>query len=770
MKRLLLCVLLSCAGTLSRAGAKQSEKIDVVSPADGSAVTCPVRVEWRCAPGLTNACAIEVMERRTGAVVYAGEGLLTNAVELADLVPGGTYTWCVWCGKEMRGGTFTAGSPAPRRTGKPGDARGLPKWYEPDGIRNMRDLGGWTGLDGRKVKVGRVFRAEKLDRISDAGRAFIVGTLGVKTDLDLRTPKQVAHLQGKSPLGVSFVNRSSASYGAFDSDKGRRMFAETFRWFLNEAEYPVLFHCAKGADRTGTWAFLLNGLLGVAEADLRYDWEVTSDYNPNPLFKHRGRYSGLVGFIEKRPGATFTDKVVAYAHDCGITDEEIANWRGMMLEATAEPVLRVGILSDTHLKLTDDSAELGGILEGLKRRGADVIAISGDVVEDGKVAEYARFADIWKGVFGAMPGRAGAPHLFLAWGNHDYRAATKFRGRRMSAAEESEFMLGRKDEVWRMLFDEPFPGEVYAKTFCGVTFVGAHWGHERETGPWLAAHPETVRPDGFFIYVQHLHPSGTVFGAVTGAAAVTRDLSAYPRCFAISGHSHMNLADDMALWQGAFTSMAAGTTRGAAVRHGDGVPVYANGRFKRNPKAEPPYPHMATCKAGRSHQGSVLSIYPDRLVIERIDFRSGKPLGDDWILPRPLETHPEAPWRMGAGGTGPEFPAGAVLSAEMRDGVNVMGEPERQLVLRAPQARPTSRYGRAIVNRFEVLDAETDELLLAADALQPGQALPIEDGLKLPAECAFAAADIPAGRKLKLRLTAKTATGVPGRPIERICD
>ena len=38
----------------------------------------------------------------------------------------------------------------------------------------------------------------------------------------------------------------------------------------------VYFHCAGGADRTGTLAFLIEALLGVSESDLSKDYELTT--------------------------------------------------------------------------------------------------------------------------------------------------------------------------------------------------------------------------------------------------------------------------------------------------------------------------------------------------------------------------------------------------------------------------------------------------------------------------------------------------------------
>ena len=51
---------------------------------------------------------------------------------------------------------------------------------------------------------------------------------------------------------------------------------EIFRVLSDEDNYPIYFHCNAGADRTGTVAFLINGVLGVPYKDLTRDFELTS--------------------------------------------------------------------------------------------------------------------------------------------------------------------------------------------------------------------------------------------------------------------------------------------------------------------------------------------------------------------------------------------------------------------------------------------------------------------------------------------------------------
>ena len=44
----------------------------------------------------------------------------------------------------------------------------------------------------------------------------------------------------------------------------------------HEENYPIYFHCRGGADRTGSYAFVLGALLGMSLDDLILDYEITS--------------------------------------------------------------------------------------------------------------------------------------------------------------------------------------------------------------------------------------------------------------------------------------------------------------------------------------------------------------------------------------------------------------------------------------------------------------------------------------------------------------
>ena len=164
-----------------------------------------------------------------------------------------------------------------------------PRWMAIEGrVGNMRDLGGRKTVDGRRVKQGMIYRGQGLNdnsatgeirgrnRLTAADVEYMTGTLGIKTDLDQRSPGEVADMTA-SPLGpsVKWIHNSSSCYAGIFSEDGKKAMAKNFRVFCDPANYPIYFHCIGGADRAGSLAYTLNGILGVERHLLNTDWEST---------------------------------------------------------------------------------------------------------------------------------------------------------------------------------------------------------------------------------------------------------------------------------------------------------------------------------------------------------------------------------------------------------------------------------------------------------------------------------------------------------------
>lgn len=229
-----------------------------------------------------------------------------------------------------------------------------PRWIAIEGrTRNIRDLGGWKTPDGRRVRQGRAFRGQGLNDNSSTGEHkgrnrlmvedvdFFRNTLKIKTDLDLRSSRETADLK-QSPLGegVQFIRRSSPAYREIFRPQGMKVMAENFRVFCDEKNYPIYFHCIGGADRTGSLAYVLNGILGVPRHELEVDWESTfypklpemsSSYTGEKSWRREQHFNN--GFAKYGGKDTpWNKRIELYLLACGVKPEEIAKFRSLMLE------------------------------------------------------------------------------------------------------------------------------------------------------------------------------------------------------------------------------------------------------------------------------------------------------------------------------------------------------------------------------------------------------------------------------------------------------
>lgn len=208
---------------------------------------------------------------------------------------------------------------------------------------NVRDLGGWA-CDGGTVKYGLLIRG---GRISAADRAVLVDQLGVQHEIDLRGKEGRDPSDGdvvtESPLGgdVWFTIADKAASYALTP-------VETWQTYLRcvidavTHREPVYFHCTAGADRTGTLACVLEGLLGLSQSDIDKDYELTCFYSgtgTDALARRRNEseWKGLLNAINAVSGKTFRDKCVHFAvGTCGMTMADINAFRAAMIDGTPE--------------------------------------------------------------------------------------------------------------------------------------------------------------------------------------------------------------------------------------------------------------------------------------------------------------------------------------------------------------------------------------------------------------------------------------------------
>ncbi len=253
-------------------------------------------------------------DKQFGSVrTYAAEG---TEVEINNLLLAQTYYWRVRA-------TLSDGKTV---TSEPSDFTTTfqaPRNLYVDGITNVRDLGGWETLDGGVVRQGMIFRCARLNEsktetvkieITEEGKRTMLEDLGVKSEIDLRMKEAHGYESGgitSSPLGdsVTYYNVelewNNGNYLLNNQDSVRRF----FELASDEKNYPFIFHCDIGTDRTGMFAFLINGLCGVSEEDLYRDY----------LFSNFGKIGGsrslsniennYLATIKAAEGDTLSEKI-----------------------------------------------------------------------------------------------------------------------------------------------------------------------------------------------------------------------------------------------------------------------------------------------------------------------------------------------------------------------------------------------------------------------------------------------------------------------------
>jgi protein-tyrosine phosphatase len=198
------------------------------------------------------------------------------------------------------------------------------RWVPLDGTTNTRDLGGLPTTDGGTTVPGRILRSDNLQTLSEDDVRRLVGEIGLREVIDLRTTAEIL-LEGRGPLrdvgevthrhfsllperghhtdvfAVEEPDPADMPEGWVESllprqvaehDEDERPAVRSYLGYLGHRPDNVIaalralaatpegasvVHCAAGKDRTGVVCALALAVAGVGHDDIVADYAMTAD-------------------------------------------------------------------------------------------------------------------------------------------------------------------------------------------------------------------------------------------------------------------------------------------------------------------------------------------------------------------------------------------------------------------------------------------------------------------------------------------------------------
>lgn len=188
-----------------------------------------------------------------------------------------------------------------------------------EGCVNFRDLGGYRTLDGRQIGWRRLFRADGLNKLTEADRDQLVD-LGLATVVDLRTVDE-AEQRGRFPVHlvpVRYVDlpltdvlpspeelpewrRSSyvaSRYGRMVAEGGP-VLTRAIEVLASSDSLPAVVHCSAGKDRTGVLSALILAFLGVDDRTIVEDYALSAAAMEHLLERLKAEYPDSADVVEE---------------------------------------------------------------------------------------------------------------------------------------------------------------------------------------------------------------------------------------------------------------------------------------------------------------------------------------------------------------------------------------------------------------------------------------------------------------------------------------
>ena len=210
-------------------------------------------------------------------------------------------------------------------------ARDLPL----QGTWNTRQIGGLPAKNGT-IRENMVYRSDALQSLT-SGDVNTLKAIPIKTVIDLREPSELktdgpdvyqAPNRVSLPMGTNINGTSPDGYKSLvlGNDASLRGF---FATMANPQNYPVLYHCHSGKDRTGIVSALLERVLGTPRDQIMSDYLLSQHDKPTKqvdaswmqaVFKTVDDAGGIDKFLQAR----------------GVTAAQLASIRKILIDPSVQ--------------------------------------------------------------------------------------------------------------------------------------------------------------------------------------------------------------------------------------------------------------------------------------------------------------------------------------------------------------------------------------------------------------------------------------------------
>lgn len=230
------------------------------------------------------------------------------------------------------------------------------RWLRLNGALNVRDLGGYSNVEGRQTRWGRLLRSDALHAVT-SDDLVTLGALGIVTVIDLRTQSEIAYtgrgafdrssitlietdlapVHVVAPLSSTSMNETALHelYLRY-LVSGSANFVRALGQLALPETYPAIVSCFFGKDRTGVLIALVLACLGIEHDAIIYDYalsasrmsDIVDRLRTNPVYDET---------LDRTPAWRLAAPLSAMATFLARLDEDYGGARSWALHAGLSP-------------------------------------------------------------------------------------------------------------------------------------------------------------------------------------------------------------------------------------------------------------------------------------------------------------------------------------------------------------------------------------------------------------------------------------------------